>query len=70
MTRPHEDLTRHTATHHRLRLVPVIAFAAPSWWAIALVNSEREDRALAGVALVRERSSNKLAPALQKLREA
>lgn len=48
MTRPHEDLQRHTATDHRPG-GPVIAFAAPSWWAIALV-SLKEDRGLAGVA--------------------
>src|ERR1700728_1336953 len=48
MTRPHEDLQRHTATDHRPG-GPVITFAAPSWWAIAVVNL-KEDRALAGVA--------------------
>ena len=48
MTRPHEDLQRHTATDHRPG-GPVITFAAPSWWAIALVNL-REDRGPAGVA--------------------
>ncbi|HLY01139.1 MAG TPA: hypothetical protein VKR56_01435 [Candidatus Cybelea sp.] len=48
MTRPHEDIQRHTITDHRPG-GPVIAFAAPSWWAIALVNLTAE-RAAAGVA--------------------
>jgi hypothetical protein len=48
MTRPHEDLQRHTTTDHRSG-GPVIPFSAPSWWAIAVVNV-REDRADAGVA--------------------
>ncbi|MGA2761396.1 MAG: hypothetical protein ABSF08_13880 [Candidatus Cybelea sp.] len=48
MTRPHEDIQRHTTTDHRSG-GPAIPFTAPSWWAIAVV-SVREDRAGAGVA--------------------
>jgi hypothetical protein len=48
MTRPHEDIERHTMTDHRSG-GPVVALAAPAWWAIAVVDV-REDRADAGVA--------------------
>jgi len=48
MTRPHEDIQRHTATDHRSG-GPVIALTAPAWWAIAVV-SVKEYRADAGVA--------------------
>jgi hypothetical protein len=48
MTRPHEDLQRHTMTDHRSG-GPIIPFTPPSWWAIAVVDVT-EDRALAGVA--------------------
>ncbi len=48
MTRPHEDLKRHTTTDHRSG-GPVIPLMAPSWWAIAVVDV-RDDRGDAGVA--------------------
>jgi hypothetical protein len=48
MTRPHEDRQRHTPTDHRPG-GPAITLAAPSWWAIAVVNVKSE-RAPAGVA--------------------
>ena len=46
--RPHEDLDRHTITDHRPG-GPTIVFAAPAWWAIAVVHVAAE-RAAAGIA--------------------
>jgi hypothetical protein len=48
ISRPHEDLRRHTATDHRTG-GPVVSFAPASWWAIAVAHVAVE-RAPAGVA--------------------
>ncbi len=48
MSRPHEDIQRHTLTDHRPGGPPVV-FSPASWWAIAIVHvaAERADAALA-----------------------
>ncbi len=48
MTRPHEDLQRHTLTDHRSG-GPVITFAPAAWWAIAVAHVA-EERAPAAIA--------------------
>jgi hypothetical protein len=48
MSRPHEDLQRHTLADHHTG-GPAIALAPASWWAIAVMHAAKE-RALAAVA--------------------
>lgn len=48
MTRPHEDLQRHTVTDHRSG-GPVITFTPAAWWAIAVAHVD-EERAPAAIA--------------------
>lgn len=66
MTRPHEDLQRHTPTDHRAGGVP-IRFAADAWCAIdiAHLKAERADAGIAAYETLIEKARRRLAVVLR-----